>query len=117
MNLEIKDIYSDDLGSDELPEDLYDFHIPLRVEIGERGKEGVDVFHFVAASPLGLQGEVAEREFKLLRGYILMVRFDWSVIHRAIVNIVNHARSRKNWDEIVEFFNRYGRYDSEDLGR
>ena len=117
MDLEIKDIYSDDLGRDELPEDLYNFNIPLRVEIGEKGKEGAEVFHFVAASPLGLQDEVAEREFKLLRGYILMVKFDWRVVHRAVENVINHARSRNSWAEVVEFFNRYSRYDSEDLGR
>ena len=117
MNLEIRTIHSADLDQDELPEDLYNFNIPFHVEIGEKGKEGAEVFHFVAASPLGLQDEVAEREFKLLRGYIIMVKFDWRVVHRAVENVINHARSRNTWAEVVEFFSRYSRYDSEDLYR
>ncbi|HEY0098695.1 MAG TPA: Imm8 family immunity protein, partial [Pyrinomonadaceae bacterium] len=88
-----------------------------RVEIGERGKPGGEVFHFIAASPAGIEGEVGSGEFKLLRGYILMARFDWAVVYRSIENIINHARGYRdhNWDEVIEFFSRYGRYDSEDI--
>lgn len=44
-----------------------------------------------------------------------MNKFDWDVIYRAIENLINHARSRKDWNEVISYFNRYGRYDSEDM--
>lgn len=116
MNLEIKGIYSDEIA-DELPNDLYSFRVPLRVEIGEKGKSGGEVFHFVAASPSGLLGEVREGEFKLLRGYILMTRFDLSTVRRSIENIINHARGYRDhdWGEVIEFISRYGQYDAENI--
>jgi hypothetical protein len=113
MNLEIKRVFSPDF--DSYPEDSQKFNVSLYVDIGEKGTEGAETFHFVAASPKGLEDEIRDGEFKLLRGYILMAEFDWKVIHRAIENIINHARSRKNWDEVIRYFNRYGMYDSEDM--
>ena len=115
MNLEIKGIYVED--DDQPLADSSAFNINLSVEIGEKGKEGSERFHFVAASPGGLASEVSEGEFKLLRGYILMAHFDLDVVRRSIENLIDHARSRENWDEVLAFFNRYGVYDSEDLDR
>jgi hypothetical protein len=113
MDLEIKTIYSKDFDRD--PEDIYNFNVSLYVQIGEKGKEGEETFHFQAASPKGLESTTREGEFILLRGLILLAEFDWKIIHRAIENIINHARSRKDWDEVIRYFNRYGIYDSEDL--
>jgi hypothetical protein len=112
MNLEIKDIIVD-----QWPEDPYDVSVSFRVDIGEKDKEGAETFHFVAASPQGLQNEVSGPDFKLLRGYVLMTRFDLEVVRRAIQNLINHARHQGSWDEVVAFFSRYGQYDSEDLDR
>ena len=113
MDLEIKKIYSPDIYS--YPDDIHRFNVSLYVDIGEKGIDGAVTFRFVAASPQGLDSEVTGSEFKLLRGYILMTEFDWEVIHRAIENIINHARSREDWDEVIRYFNRYGIYDSEEL--
>lgn len=44
-----------------------------------------------------------------------MERFNLATIHRAIGNLINHARSLENWDDVLKYFNRYARYDSEDL--
>ena len=114
MDLVIKAIDSELPG--ELPlEGNAKFALGLRVEIGERDKEGAESFHFVAASPSGLEAEIGEKGFTLVRGLILMAEFDMATIHRAIGNLINHARALENWDEVVRFFNRYARYDSEDL--
>jgi len=114
MNLEIKNIQSTDI--DQYPEDIYNFVVPLTVEIGEKGKEGAETFHFLVASPQGLRNQAtSDHGFSILRGCILMNKFDWDVIYRAIENLINHARSRKDWDEVISYFNRYGRYDSEDM--
>ena len=92
MNLEIKSIYLDgDADNQPLP-DSSDFNIPISVEIGEKDKEGSERFHFVAASPVGLASEVSEGEFKLLRGYILMAKFNLDVVRRSIENLINHAK-------------------------
>ena len=115
MDLVIRNIYLNIPVNDRMPEDSHDFHLAINVEIGERDKEGSELFHFVAASPRGLLNQVADREFKFLRGYILMEEFEWSVVRRSIQNLINHANSRNNWGEVVSFFNRYGVYDSEDL--
>lgn len=113
MNLEIKGIYLEGVEAERV--DPREFAVLLRVEVGEMGKAGAEVFHFVAASASGLRREVAGREFKLLRGYILLDEFDTDIVRRALENLINHACSRENWREAVAFLNRYGRYDSEDL--
>lgn len=115
MNLEIKKIYIDDASENDLGPDEQNFNVLVRAEIGDHGKEGSEGFYFVATSPSGLEREVSKSEFKILRGYILMSTFDIHVIRRSIENIINHARSRSTWDEVIAFFNRYGVYDSEDL--
>jgi hypothetical protein len=113
MDLEVKNIFSSDF--DTGPEDSESFVAPIYVEIGEKGKPGTETFHFVVASPKGLVQEVENGRFNFLRGYILMPTFDWAIIHRAIQSLIDHARSRNNWDEVISYLNRYGRYDSEDL--
>lgn len=87
----------------------------MRVEIGEPGREGAESFWFVAASPAGLANKVSDGGYELLRGHILMTAFDMNLVRRAIENLIDQARSRETWDEVVSFFNRYSRYDSEDL--
>ncbi len=109
MNLEIRDIAFDEALDCEAG------IIPIRVDIGERDKPGAESFYFFAASPAGLANEVSNGGFKLLRGYILMSDFDINVVRRSIENLINHARSRETWNEVIAFFNRYGVYDSEDL--
>ena len=100
MDLAIKQIDSEWPG--ELPlAGCETFAFGLRVEIGERGKDGVATFHFVAASPSGLEDEIGVKGFTLVRGLILMERFDLATIHRAVGNLIDHARSLENWDEVV----------------
>ncbi len=113
MKLEIKGLYSTEVES--LPEGADGFLVHLEVEVGEQGKDGAELFHFVAASALGLQHDVKNRDFHILRGYILMEHFDMVIVRRAIQNLVEHANSKENWHEVVAFLSRYGRYDSEDL--
>ena|SRR5437867_1855532 len=115
MNLEIKGIFVDGAVDDQPPSASDSGSVPIRVEIGEAGKEGSETFYFVAASPAALSDEASHGGFKFLRGYILMSHFDMNVVRRAVENLVNHARSRDTWGEVIAFFNRYGVYDSEDL--
>jgi len=116
MNLEIKEIYLDGFPDEPIP-DLFEFSVSICVEIGEKGKQGAERFHFVAASPTALNEEVSDGEFKLLRGYILMKKFDLNIVRKSVENLIDHARSRESWNDVVSFFNRYGIYDSEDLDR
>jgi len=44
-----------------------------------------------------------------------MPDFDIKLVRRSLENLINHARSRETWNEVIAFFNRYGVYDSEDL--
>lgn len=108
MNLEIKAIAFDE-ALDKAGV------VPIRVDIGERDKPGAESFHFFVASASALANEVSNGDFKLLRGHILMPDFDINVVRRSIENLINHARSRETWAEVIAFFNRYGVYDSEDL--
>ena len=108
MNLEIKAIAFDEALDQQ-------GIVPIRVDIGERDKPGAESFTFMVASPAALAHEVKNGDFKLLRGYILMSDFDINAVRRSIENLINHARSRETWNEVIAFFNRYGVYDSEDL--
>jgi hypothetical protein len=113
LNLEIKSI-----DFPNYPDDPAEFIIPVLVTIGDKNDphNGGESFYFAVASPLGLQNEIkGGLGFILLRGYILMDEFDVKKIRRAIENLINHARSRKNWRDVISFFNRYGKYESEDM--
>ena len=111
MNLEIKSIY---LYDEPLPNGE-DFSVSMRVEIGERGREGAESFWFVAASPASLANDISDGGYKLLRGYILMTAFDMNLVRRSIEKLIDQARTRETWKEVVAFFSRYSRYDSEDI--
>src|SRR5437762_8586181 len=80
--------------------------VPIRVDIGERDKPGAESFYFFVASTSALANEAQNGEFKLLRGYILVSDFDVKVVRRSIENLINHARSRETWNEVIAFFNR-----------
>jgi hypothetical protein len=95
MNLEIKEIYLDGFTDESIP-DLFEFDIPICVEIGEKGKQGAERFHFVVASPTGLKEEVSNGEYKLLRGYILMKKFNLDIVRKSVENLIDHARSRES---------------------
>jgi hypothetical protein len=113
ISLEIKAI---DIA--DYPSDLTNFVVPISVTIGDKNDQrgGGETFHFIVASPLGLQHEYAsDSGFRFLRGYLLMDVFDMNRVRRATENLINHAQALKNWHEIVSFFNRFGQYDSEDL--
>lgn len=113
IQLEIKSIHIVDE-----PNDVSNFIVPILVTIGDKNdsRGGGESFHFMVASPSGIQNEaLGGKGFHFLRGYILMETFDIGAIHQAINNLVNHARSRKNWDAIISFFSRYGQYESEDM--
>ena len=114
MNLEIVGLYAE--TGDTLPPDgAEDFFVALSVDIGEVGKPGAERFHFIAASSLALRGEVGAKGYTLVRGLILMDRFSVETVHRAVRNLINHTRALMTWDEVVGYFSRYSRYDSEDL--
>jgi hypothetical protein len=115
MNLEIKDIYSADLEEGALPQNIFDFNFLIMVEIGEKNKVGSEAFHFIIASPSGVTDEISQGGFKILRGYILLEQFDWKVVYRAFENLINHSRHLETWEKVIEYWSRYGRYDSEDL--
>jgi hypothetical protein len=85
------------------------------VQIGEHGKAGEETFHFIAASPSGLESELGQKGFNLVRGLILLAEFDVATVRRAIDNLLMHSRPLNDWGEIVGFLSRYARYDSEDL--
>lgn len=113
MDLEIKKIFS--LDFDTSPEDAESFVASINVDLGEKGKSGGETFHFVVASPKGLVREVEDGRFNFLRGYILMTTFDWAIIRSAVESLIDHARSKDGWDDVISYLNRYGRYDSEDI--
>jgi hypothetical protein len=113
MNLEIRNIYAADY-SREGSKDTDNF-FPLTVEINEKEKPGSEIFHFVAASPLGLSTPFRVGNFVFCADIFRCSNLI-GIVKRAAQTLVNHAQSRQDWNEVVEFFNRYSRYDSEDYG-
>ncbi|HEV2913730.1 MAG TPA: Imm8 family immunity protein [Pyrinomonadaceae bacterium] len=115
MNLELKSIYLDDVVND--PEDLYDFNVPINIEVCEKGKKRSELFHFVFSSPQRLQHDISESVFQFMHGYILLAKFDWRAIHHSMETLIDRARSGRNWKEVIAFLSRYGVYESKDLDK
>jgi hypothetical protein len=58
---EIKSLVSVDLESEGLPSDPTDCALSSETEIGPRGREGGDLFQFVAVTPKALMRETGAR--------------------------------------------------------
>ena len=97
LNLEIKSIISPDLEYGVVPAEPDNCSVFVEAEIGEKGKEGAEVFSFTAVTPKFLASNL---ETRWGRGYLIVSEFSWELIESMLGRLLQHAR-RDSWAEVA----------------
>jgi Immunity protein 8 len=85
-------LWSPDLERETLPPDETDCEVVVHADIGPSATGGSDSFTFVVITPNRLlHGEGA----RWGRGYLIVDRFSWSAVERAVTKLLMHADRRK----------------------
>jgi hypothetical protein len=95
MRLEVKSLFSIDLGEGELPGSPECCCVNIWADIGIQGKEGADQFNFYVITPAYL---MTHPEVRWGRGYLLMPEFSWKEIKRMLERLVSSI-SASSWEE------------------
>jgi hypothetical protein len=90
----LKRLSSPDLERDRLPDDPAVCSIFCEAAIGPRDAAGGDLFSFTAVTAHALLNEEGARWG---RAYLIVDRFSWPAVERAIGNLCMHC-SRSTWD-------------------
>ena len=98
LTLEIKSIMSPDLEYDEMPIEPDNCQVFVEVEIGEKSKEGADIFNFTVITPKYL---LADPRTRWGRGYLLMESFSWGTVESMINRLVSLVQG-ESWDEVAQ---------------
>ena len=95
---EVKTLYSPDLDRDKLPDDVEECSVFCEAEIGIKGKEGADIFHFTAVTPKFLWGQKGAQWGK---GSLIIDTFSWEQVEAALEKLLSHCSGR-DWAEVTD---------------
>ena len=95
------------------PDDPESFEIEVAATVGPPGVGGGDLFNFSACTARWLQTYPPEKGFAFLHGYLLLTRWDFNVLERAINDLCFRTEG-SDWDEVATKLSRYGRWEFED---
>lgn len=95
MHLEVKSIFSVELGKGEEPVSPNCCCVKISADIGVRGKEAADQFNFYAITPEFL---VIHPEARWGRGYLLLPEFSWNEVERMLERLISSI-SANSWDD------------------
>ena len=74
----------------------------VNVDIGIKGKDGADQFHFTAVTPRSLQ---RSDNVKWGRSYLIVPRFSWDLVEAALDKLLLHCRG-EDWDAVASSLNK-----------
>ena len=89
------------------------FGIAIIASIGSGDISGADQFTFVVCTPKWLAAQLEAQPYMLGRHYIIVPRYDWDTIKRALTDICAAAPG-DDWESITAFLARYGHWEFED---
>lgn len=95
------------------PSDPDSFVLAVAAHVGPVGEEGDELFYFTICTPRWLLEHPAEKGFLFPRHYLLVNRWEYPVVLRAIRDVCHHAEG-KTWDEVAKKVARYGHWEFED---
>lgn len=114
--LEVRDWSSADIDSlwTWSPDRRSDVYVHVELEIGNRGREGADLFQVVVATPEGLRARAAGQEGVIEdRAIIVVSDFSWPDLERRLTQIVASCNGF-SWSDAVQKLQRYFRWEYED---
>jgi hypothetical protein len=116
MRAALRGFYSSDIEALEThrPDDPECFQIGVTAFIGPaEGGFGEEMFDFTVCTANWLQQHPPPKNFEFLRSTILMERWDYATLSRALGDLCLHAEG-KDWPEIAAKLSRYGHWEFED---
>jgi hypothetical protein len=89
------------------------FGISVSAFIGPNDSPGTDEFRFFVCSPRWLQDDPPPKSFEFLRGHLLLTRWDYATLYRAIGDLCAHTEG-ENWFDVATKLSRYAIWEDED---
>jgi immunity protein 8 of polymorphic toxin system len=117
ISAHVKKIYTVEMDDLErhVPLNLDKFCVVIRTMVGPRGSEGEESFDINVCTPKWIEEQVEKEGFVLGRGYLVVGRYDPSLIRNTIVRLVE-SMSGGSWQEVAEKVSRIGYWEFEDYG-
>ena len=115
MQAELKSIISPGISDFKkyLPNDNKNFSLLLEFVVGEKGKEGGDIFTIEVCTPHWILENYKLGDLVFGRGKLIVLDYDEKGIFEAIRNYCNLCNG-KTWDEIANKISRIGLWEFED---
>jgi hypothetical protein len=118
MHAELRGMYSPDVLEADLsawkPHDDECFALAIGAFIGPSDPPlGEELFTFTVCTSSWLTSHVAPKGFEFLRGVILVSRWDFSTVERAIRDLCLGIQG-ETWEEVSQALDRYGRWEFDD---
>ena len=97
------------------PGDPEDFGILVQAMIGPAASEtpSGESFDFLVCTPRWLERNVAPGEYRFGRSLLILARYDYRVLHRAITKLC-HRTEGDDWPAVAERLNRFAHWEFED---
>jgi hypothetical protein len=97
-----------------VPPSLDCFSFDLTLHVGSRDKEDRDLFHAVICTPKFLLQHQQGDEVTFGRGLIIVMRYDWAVIKRAVDRFVEGCCTHDEWDKVAACISKIAVWEDED---
>lgn len=104
----------DVLLPDYAPEDPEYFGILVDASVGTKDSEGADLFSFLVRSPRFLADEVAREGHLFARNYLVLPRYDYGLLWRAISDLCDRIEG-PDWETVAKRIGRYGLWEYDDF--
>jgi Immunity protein 8 len=95
------------------PDDPEDFAIVVGAVVGSPEAPGGDLFYFTVCTGRWLTANPPEKAFAFLKGHVLLDRWNYDVLQRAISDVCTRTEG-SDWNEVATKLSRYGNWEFED---
>jgi hypothetical protein len=121
VRAELRSLYTPDLPDSDLvnyrPEDGDCFSLTVGAFIGpDEPPLGEELFTFHACTAAWFAGHPPEKGFEFLRGTIVLSRWHYPTLHRAIDDLCKHT-SGKDWLDVATQLSRFGFWEHENMSQ
>src|SRR5688500_4312698 len=110
MRAELRGFYSSHLPDPNVesfkPGDPENFSLEATAVVGPNEQGGDDEFRLIVCSARWLAERPPEKGFWFLQGYLLLTRWDVTVLERAVSDLCLHSEG-ETWQEVTEKLSRY----------
>jgi hypothetical protein len=115
VRAELRGFYSSDIADLETyrPDDGENFAIVITAFAGPAGGGGEEMFFFTVCTAAWLRDHPPPKGFEFLRGTILLTRWDYNTVERALSDLCLRTQG-EDWPAIALRLSRYGRWEHED---